>query len=104
MDEHKVDFVALDWQSPGPGVRQKVYEKDGQRLRLVEFSREFSEDDWCRKSHLGYVLEGELEINFNGTKVRYNTGDGLCIPAGNAHQHKAVVLGQSVRLILVDEA
>ncbi|MBU1155510.1 MAG: cupin domain-containing protein [Proteobacteria bacterium] len=104
MDEHKVDFAALDWQSPGPGVRQKVHEKDGHRLRLVVFSREFSEGDWCRKGHLGYVLQGELEIDFNGIKVRYGTGDGLCIPAGKAHRHKAAVLGQSVRLILVDEA
>lgn len=104
MDEHKVDFAALEWQSPAPGVRQKVHEISGYRLRLVEFSREFREADWCRKGHLGYVLQGELEIDFNGTKVRYGTGDGLCIPAGKAHQHKAAVLGQSVCLILMDEA
>ncbi|MFH2127243.1 MAG: cupin domain-containing protein [Pseudomonadota bacterium] len=104
MDEHKVDFAALDWQSPAPGVRQKVHEKYGRRLRLVEFSPEFHEPDWCRKGHLGYVLEGELEIDFSGSKVSYGPGDGICIPAGEAHQHKAAVLGQTVRLILVDEA
>ena len=86
------------------GRARRVHEIDGQRLRLVEFSREFREDDWCRKRHLGYVLEGHLEIDFAGTKVSYGPGDGICIPAGEAHQHKAAVLGQTVRLVLVDEA
>lgn len=104
MDEHKVNFAALDWHSPALGVRQKVFASPGRRLRLVEFSREFCEDSWCRKGHLGYVLEGELEIDFAGTKVNYGPGDGICIPPGEAHQHKASVLGQTVRLILVDEA
>ncbi len=104
MDEHKVDFAAMDWQRPAPGMRQKVYESSGQRLRLVEFSQELSEPDWCRKGHLGYVLQGELEIDFSGIKVAYGPGDGICIPLGEAHRHKASVLSRVVRLILVDEA
>lgn len=103
MDEHKVDFATLDWQSPAPGVRQKVCESPGRLLRLVEFSQEFREPDWCRKGHLGYVLEGEMEIDLAGTKVSYGPGDGICIPPGEAHRHKATVLSQTVRLILVDE-
>jgi hypothetical protein len=35
-------------------------------MRLVEFTSAFVEPHWCQKAHLGLVLEGELEIDFNG--------------------------------------
>jgi len=104
MDEHKVDFSALAWQSPAPGMRQKIWEAGGKRLRVVEFSQGFVEADWCCRGHLGYVLEGEMEIDFSGDKVGYVAGDGLYIPPGEEHRHKATVLGQRVRLFLVEEA
>ena len=69
----------------------------------MEFTREFVEPDWCRKGHLCYVLEGQLDIDFNGERVLFTQGDGVFIPPGETHKHMARVVTDVVRLILVED-
>lgn len=45
----KVMFQELPWEEPGAGVRFKAFTRDGKRIRLVEFTKEFIEQDWCKK-------------------------------------------------------
>ncbi|MBI5252115.1 MAG: cupin domain-containing protein [Desulfomonile tiedjei] len=104
MNTYKVDFGSTPWDSPAPGVRVKIHKLEARQLRLVEFSSEFVEHDWCRRGHIGYVLEGQLQIEFQGRQVTFGPGDGLFIPAGDDHRHKAKVLTGAVRLILVEDA
>ncbi len=103
MSEHKVDFASQTWSTPVAGVRMKVHQQDTKQLRLVEFSSEFVEPDWCTCGHIGFILEGHLEIDFNGTVETFGPGDGLFIPPGEKHKHMARVLSGTVRLVLVEE-
>jgi hypothetical protein len=93
----------MPWESPAPGVRCKKRQHDGRLLRLVEFTREFVETDWCVKGHAGYVLEGVIVVDFHGKDVVFVAGDGLFIPPGDEHGHKARAVTDSVTLVLVDE-
>ncbi len=68
MKNYLIDFKNIDWENPALGVRYKAYVKGNQRVRLVEFTEEFIEDDWCTKGHIGYILEGSISIDFNGRK------------------------------------
>ena len=77
MEKCKVDFKSLSWEAPMAGVRFKAYQENKRRLRLVEFRKEFVEPDWCRNGHIGFVLDGEMEIDFNGEVVHFGPGDGL---------------------------
>lgn len=104
MHSFKVDFESLDWQSPLPGVRFKVYRDGAQQLRLVEFSAGFVEPDWCTKGHIGFVLAGVLEIDFRGHVVSYPEGCGIFIPSGASGAHKARSLTPVTRLVLVEDA
>jgi hypothetical protein len=105
MLQVKVDFAALPWEEPAPGVRFKAMIRDGKRLRLVEFTNEFVERDWCLKGHTGYILQGELEITFNDETERFATGDGIFIAGGERERHRARVTGGTVaRLVLVEDA
>ena len=52
MEPYKVDFKSTGWETPAVGVRFKVYKQDGKQLRLVEFTNEFIEPDWCAKGHI----------------------------------------------------
>jgi quercetin dioxygenase-like cupin family protein len=81
---------------PLPGARFKAYKHDGKLLRLVEFTKKLVEPDWCKKGHIGYVLNGEMEINFDGETVPYKAGDGIFIPPGERHKHIATVLSETV--------
>ena len=104
MNGYRVDFNAMDWDSPGAGVRQKVVEQDGRRYRLLEFSKDFVELDWCVKGHIGYVLDGQLEIDFDGTCIVYGPGEVATIPEGADHKHKARSLTDTVTLFVVEDA
>jgi len=102
MERYRVDFASLPWEQPAAGVRSKAWEQDGRRLRLAEFTRDFVEPDWCTKGHIGYVLEGRMELDFHGKVVTFGPGDGLFIPPGTGHGHKARVLTDVVRVVLVE--
>lgn len=86
-----------------PGVRFKAFEHHGRKLRLVEFTRGFQEPDWCRRGHIGYVLEGEGELHFSKHTVELKAGDGLFIPPGEEHKHRLHIPGAGLRVVLVEE-
>jgi hypothetical protein len=103
LEACRVDFDALPWQSQLAGARYKVYAREGRRLRLVEFSHGFAESDWCLKGHIGYVLEGEMDVDFSGDLVHFSAGDGICISAGPESKHMVRVLSNVVRVVLVED-
>lgn len=103
MEPYKVVFDSLEWQDAMPGTRFKVFGDGLKQMRLVEFTSEFVEPHWCEKGHVGFVLQGELEINFHGQIVRYGEGSGIFIPTGSSNGHKARSVTPSVRLFLVED-
>jgi quercetin dioxygenase-like cupin family protein len=104
MEKYKIDFESMEWEVPADGVRFKAYEQGGRKLRLVEFSKEFVEPDWCGKGHIGYILEGQIEIDFDGKAIVFGPCDGVFIPAGKEHKHIGRVLTDKVKAILVEDA
>ena len=103
MEQYRIDFESMEWESPADGVRFKASEQGSKKLRLVEFFKEFVEPDWCTKGHIGYILEGQMEIDFDGKKELFCPGDGVFIPAGPEHKHKGRVLTDKVKAILVED-
>jgi len=101
--QYKVDFGSIEWQSPLPGVRFRAFVEGSRRMRLVEYTSDFVEPDWCAKGHIGYVIEGRFEIDFDGQVVQLAPGDGIFIPPGVEHKHKARVLSDIARVFLVDD-
>jgi quercetin dioxygenase-like cupin family protein len=104
MLDHKIAFDTMEWEETAPGARQKAVCQGGTTLRMVEFSREFVEDGWCTNGHVGYVLDGDLDVDFDGSIVRFTAGDGVFIPAGDRHRHKPTAVSDVVRLLLVEHA
>lgn len=103
MDWTRVDFSTLPWEEPAPGMRHRILVRGTRKLRLLELTPEFVEAGWCGKTHVGYVLEGELELAFPTHAVRLSAGDGVFVLAGEPERHKATALSPRVRLILVEE-
>jgi len=103
MKQYKIDFGSMPWERAAVGAKFKAYERNRRKLHLAEFTREFVEPDWCIKGHIGYILEGQMEIDFDGKVVVFNSGDGLFIPAGDKHKHKGRVLTDVVKIILAED-
>lgn len=91
----------MEWQSPLPGMRCKIFRDGSRQLRLVEFTGEFVEAQWCEKAHAGFVLSGVLEVDFSGEVMCYPEGSALAIPPGSPH--KACAATPTVRLFLVED-
>jgi len=104
MQPTRIDFSTLAWEEPHPGMRHRCVVRGGRKLRLLDIAPDFIEADWCRKAHIGYVLEGELELVLPTQTVRYAAGDGFFVLGGEAEGHKAKALTPRVRLILVEDA
>jgi quercetin dioxygenase-like cupin family protein len=101
--DYRIDFTGMKWKHPASGVRSKEVMAGDHKLRLVEFSEEFVEADWCRKGHAAYVIDGEMIIDFNGKKIHYRAGDGVFIPPGEEHRHIAFIeKGKKVTLFSVE--
>jgi hypothetical protein len=103
MDQYRIPFGELEWQNGIHGARFKAFRSGAKQLRLLEFTSEFVEPDWCEKGHIGFVVQGELEIDFRGQLVRYPEGSGVFIPAGPASGHKARSVTPAVLLFLVED-
>jgi quercetin dioxygenase-like cupin family protein len=99
---YKVDFQAVAWETLIAGVRQKVFREGGRQLRLVEYAKEM-QSHWCEKGHIGYLLEGILEIRFDSDVHVFHAGDGIYIPAGKDHRHMARPVSDLVRAVFVED-
>lgn len=99
---YRIPFTEMPGDFPAPFVTAKAAIAGSHKLRLVEFQHGFEEPDWCRQGHTGYVIEGRLQVTFPGGTVVLEAGDGLHIPVGDAHRHKAAPLTARARLVLFD--
>lgn len=99
---YKIDFDELEWESPLVGVRDKHIDQDNCRMRLVEYSKEMP-PHWCEKGHYGYLIEGEMEIEYEKSKMIYKSGDGIFIPDGHDHKHRARVLSEKVLVFFIEK-
>jgi len=100
---YRIDFDNIEWESPIPGMRQKVHSHGARRVRLVEYNADMV-PHWCERGHSGYILEGRFEIEFDQGTIIFETGDGVSIPDGGEHRHRARALTDVVRAVFVEES
>lgn len=98
-----IAFDDMPWQTSPAGVRFKVQRVGANQLRLLEFTRDLDHPHWCTTGHVGYILDGEMEVEFATGAVVFRAGDGLAIPPGDAEKHRPRALSDRVRMIFVEE-
>ncbi len=97
-------FEALPWVDVAPGARAKIALHGAVRLRLLELTPRFVEEQWCVRGHAGVVLEGAIEIALRSRTFEAHARDGLFLPAGDGGAHRARALTDRVLLFLVEES
>jgi quercetin dioxygenase-like cupin family protein len=100
--QYKAELDRLKWESPIKGVRHKYFDQEGIRIRLVEYSKEMS-PHWCEKGHYGYLIEGQMEIEYENASIIYKAGDGIHIPEGREHRHRARTLTEKALVFFVEK-
>ena len=102
--DYRIDFEKADWEPTLEGTaRLKRVGRGGKIFRLVELTPETAHDHWCEVGHVGLIVEGELEIDFNGEKQIFRAGDGLNIPHGEKDRHRPRALTTRALMFLIEE-
>jgi len=100
---YKIVFDDMDWFEAGDGMRYKRIQLGETQVRLVEWDHAMIHADWCLKGHIGYVIDGEVEINIAGKVFRYGAGDVFIVPEGVDHKHRPNVLSEKMRFFSVEK-
>jgi quercetin dioxygenase-like cupin family protein len=100
--QYKVEFSKLEWELPIKGVMHKYIDQNDLRIRLVEYSKEMPLH-WCEKGHYGYLIEGQMEIEYENEKIVYKSGDGIFIPDGSNHKHRGKALTEKVLVFFMEK-
>lgn len=99
-----IQFDCQSWLTLNDDAREKQAIVHGNRLRLLQLDEGFQESDWCHKVHYGYVVEGQLQLQFSDRTENLSPGDEIALPEGKSFAHKAVVVKGPVTLFLVEPA
>jgi len=99
-----VPFDAEQWAHEADGVRALVRDVDGTRWAVVDYAPGSGRPEWCSVGHLGFVLSGEIEYEFeSGGSIAARTGQGFVLPGGEPHRgrNRGAV---PARLLVIDES
>jgi len=99
---YQIRFDQIEWETPMIGVRQKYADRDGRRIRLVEYSKGMP-PHWCEKGHCGYLISGKMEIEYADGTITYCQGDGIYIPDGPSHKHRGKVLSDKALVFFMEK-
>lgn len=74
---------------------------EGLRVRMVEYSKGYLADHWCRKGHIVHCLEGEFVSEMeNGEEFRLTKGMTYIV-SDHLSSHRSVTK-TGVRLLIID--
>ena len=76
---------------------------DGVRWALVEYAPSTGRTEWCDSPHSGYVLNGELQYEFEdgSPEMRVAAGQAFRLPAAPAHRGRNHG-SEPARLFIID--
>ena len=103
------EFQTIDWahieqttHSAETGIAfWKTLQLDGIRLRIVEYSKGYLADHWCRKGHIVHCLEGEFISELQDGK-RFSLSKGMTyIVSDELSSHRSISKG-GVKLLIID--
>lgn len=107
MSKHP--FEIIDWNKipkenhPGETGHStwQVIQKEGLRIRIVEYQQGYLADHWCKKGHLVHCLEGSFETELkSGEKIILTEGMGYLV-SDDLSEHRSYS-PTGTRLLIVD--
>lgn len=109
MEIKNLPFETVDWMAIKPTEHQGITGKalwhsksyGDLRIRLVEYSPGYLADHWCKKGHVLFCLEGELNTELeDGRKFLLKPGMSYQV-ADNAEAHRSSTQ-TGAKLFIVD--
>ena len=109
MKNEQIQFQAIDWEkipkTEHKGETGTAYwqtlQLPGLRIRIVEYSKGYLADHWCKKGHIVHCLEGEF-VNEQQNGERNVLSKGITyVVSDDASSHRSRT-EHGVTLLIVD--
>lgn len=109
MKIENVPFIMTDWdyvnsqeiKSESGFSIVKTFEQGNIRIRFIEYSQNYKTDHWCKKGHVGLVLDGQFVIAIDdGRLFRLKKGMSFQV-ADDIDAHKAYTK-KGAKVFIVD--
>lgn len=109
MNNHNIPFQTISWEKilrtehkgeTGTAFWQTI-QFEGLRIRIVEYSKGYIADHWCKKGHIVHCLEGEVinELK-DGTKSHLKAGMSYVV-SDELSSHRSISKN-GVKLMIID--
>lgn len=109
MEELNIPFQTIDWSSV-PKTEHKgevgfatwqTVQFPGLRVRIVEYSKGYIADHWCKKGHIVHCLEGEF-VSEMETGERFILSKGATyVVSDDLSSHRSTTV-DGVKLMIID--
>lgn len=101
---YRLAFADVDWEPTLDGTaRLKRIVNGGKNFRLLELTPKTVHPHWCEIGHIGMIVEGDLEIEFDGDKLVFHAGDAVSIPDGASDRHRPRALSERAVMFLIED-
>ncbi len=105
----QIPFQTIDWSAifrvehPGETgmATWQTVQFPGLRIRIVEYSKGYLADHWCRKGHIVHCLEGEFVSEMeNGDRFTLQKGQTYVV-SDNLSSHRSTT-ENGVKVLIID--
>ena len=105
----RIPFQTIDWNSISPTEQKgetgasfsKTIQFDGLRVRIVEYSKGYLADHWCKLGHIIHCLEGEFICEHENGEMFILTKGMSYIVTNELSSHRSRT-ENGVKLLIVD--
>jgi quercetin dioxygenase-like cupin family protein len=109
MSAQNIPFQSIDWtkvqKTEHKGETGVAYwqttQFEGLRIRIVEYSKGYIADHWCKKGHIVQCLEGELVSEMEDGEKFILTKGMTYVVSDELSSHRSVAENR-VKLLIVD--
>ncbi|MFD0941739.1 DHCW motif cupin fold protein [Pedobacter boryungensis] len=104
-----IPFQSINWSKVEKTEHQgntgisywQTLQFEGLRIRLVEYSKGYLADHWCKKGHIVHCLEGEFSSELEGGEVFILTKGMSYIVSDDLSSHRSITKN-GVKLLIID--
>jgi quercetin dioxygenase-like cupin family protein len=109
MMNKKIPFQTIDWNSvpktEHSGENGIAYwqtaQYEGLRIRIVEYSKGYKADHWCKKGHIVHCLEGEFVSELENGEEFILTKGMTYVVSDELSSHRSITK-EGVKLMIID--
>jgi len=109
MNKNGFSFQTIDWSSVAKTDHKgeegiafwQTLQLQGLRIRIVEYSKGYLADHWCKKGHIVHCLEGEFTSELQTGEKHYLTKGMTYVVSDDLSSHRSSTV-EGVKLLIID--